>query len=574
MLNSPASLPRRHRSHFRSRFLWCAIGITAALALAACDKPNKTVTATDRTLVLARSSEPEWLNPIAGHQHPDADLALFRGLFRQVEGSRLVPDMAQDYAVSPDGLTYTVKLRPGIRWHDGVDFSAQDVKFTIDTILAPANHSGLRAQLTDIAQVEVLDPLTVKIVLSKPLSSLPAKLQVGIVPKHVLEGKDFNSDRFSQEAPIGTGPFKFESRRRNEYLVYVANPDFYLGAPKVDRLIYKIIPDSNVRLIQLVKGEIDVAGLNPKEVSSLKGSDIEIKVLDSADARVMMFNFKYVPFQDVRVRRAIQYATDRQALVDGALLGYGVPAYAPLQMLPESALDLPKHDNDLERAKALLAEAGWKPGSDGIAMKDGQALSFELVVPTNDPTRLDLAQMLSAQLRRAGIDARVVVKDWSAFKIQDATALILGGGAPDDADDNVYRFFSSKLGAEGTNYNAYSNPKVDVLLDAARNELDADKRKRLYQDLQRELVNDPPYNQLVYLKHIYGVRKGWNGFRPRLVGHGTTPLWNIEEWARAGATGAPRSLATKAAGKNAGNGNGNGAGEHAHDDGAAGHDHK
>lgn len=538
-----------------------ALTLAASLALTACEKAPKSVLATDRTLVLARASEPEWLNPIAGHQHPDADLALFRGLFRLAEGGQLVPDLARDWSVSTDGLTYTIHLRPGVRWHDGAKFTAEDVKFTIDTILAPASHSGLRAQLADIAGVEVVDELTARITLAKPLSSLPAKLQVGIVPKHVLQGKDFNTDRFSQDAPVGTGPFKFESRRRGEYLIYGANADFYAGAPRVDRLIYKIIPDSNVRLIQLVKGEIDVARLNPKEVSGLKNAAVDIKVLDSADARVMMFNFRYAPFRDLRVRRAIQYATDRQALVDGALLGYGTAAYAPLQMLPDAAVDLPRHDNDIDKARALLREAGWTPGDGGIVVKDGQPLSFELVAPTNDATRQDLAVMLSAQLRRVGIDARVVIKDWKAFKIQDATALILGGGAADDPDNNLYRYFSSKLGAEGTNYNGYSNPKVDALLDAARNELDADKRKRLYQQLQRELVEDPPYNYLVYLKHIYGVRKGWTGFRPRLAGHGTTPLWNIEEWARVGATGAPRSLASTSAGQKAG--------EHMHEDGAA-----
>ena len=523
--------------HLR-KFAFIATALTT-VALFGCDDSTKTITTSNKTLVLARTSEPEWLNPIAGHQHPDADLALFRGLFRVVESGTLQPDMATDWSTSPDGLVYTFNLRPNVRWHDGAKFTAEDVKFTLDTILDPAHHSGLRAQLGDIARVEVLDELKVRITLKKPLSSLPYKLQVGIVPKHILSGKDLNTDSFSQESPIGTGPFKFESRRRGEYLVYTANKDFYLGLPKIDRLIYKIIPDSNVRLIQLLKGEIDVAGLNPKEVSGLSANpDVAIKVLDSADARVMMFNFKYAPFRDVLVRRAIQYATDRQALVEGALLGYGVPAYGPLQMLPESASELPRYDNDLEKSKTLLREAGWLPGEDGVMAKGGQRLSFELVAPANDATRQDLAVMLSGQLRKAGIDARVAIKDWKAFRIEDATALILGGGVADDPDSNVYSYFSSKLGDEGTNFNGYRNERVDALMDAARNELNPDKRVGLYRELQQTLIEDPPYNYLVYLKHIYGVRKDWSGFKPRLAGHDTTPLWNIEEWSRAGTAGA------------------------------------
>ena len=472
--------------------------------------------------------------------------------------------MATTWSTSPDGLIYTIGLRPDVRWHDGKKFTVDDVKFTLDTILDPAHHSGLRAQLGDISRVEVVDDLTVRITLKRPLSSLPFKLQVGIVPKHILQGKVLNTDPFSQDSPIGTGPFKFESRRRGEYLVYTANKDFYLGPPKIDRLIYKIIPDSNVRLLQLLKGEIDVAGLNPKEVSGLsKNPDVAVKVLDSADMRVMMFNFKYAPFRDLRVRRAIQYATDRKALVEGALLGYGVPAYGPLQMLPESAADLPRYDNDVEKAKTLLREAGWLPGADGIVSKAGERLSFELISPMNDPTRQDLAVMLSAQLRRAGIDARLVVKDWKAFRIEDATALILGGGVAEDPDSNVYRYFSSKLGDEGTNFNGYRNDRVDVLMDAARNELNLDKRVALYRDIQQTLIEDPPYNYLVYLKHIYGVRKDWSGFKPRLAGHDSTPLWNIEEWSRAGGDGVRRISVDKPSAK----------GDHGHQDGQA-HDRK
>ena len=508
----------------------------AVMMLTGCADSSRQDTAELSTLVLARTSEPEWLNPVAGHQHPDADVALFRGLFRLVEDNRLVPDMARDWSVSEDGLVYTIHLRPDVRWHDGAPFTAQDVRFTIETILDPRNHSGLRPQLKEIDRVEVVDDLTVRIVLSTPLSSLPIKLKVGIVPRHALEGKDFNTDPFSHEAPIGTGPFRFVSRKRGEYFLYEANPDYYGGRPKVDRLIYKFLPDPNVRLIQLIKGEIDVTRLNPKDVAAVRNNpDIEVRVLDSADFRVMMFNMNFPLFQDVRVRRAIQYATDRQALVDGALLGYGVPAYGPLQMMELSSPDLPVFDDDLQAAEALLHEAGWRPGADGVLVKDGERFSFPLVAAANDAVRQDLATLLAAQLRRVGIEVRVQVKDWKAFTINEEPAVIIGGGYADDADGNLYRYFSSRVGSEGTNFANYRNERVDQLLEDARNALDPQERECIYRALQHELVMDPPFNFLVYQQHIYGVRKEWSGFKPRLVGHGTTPLWNVEEWTRAGA---------------------------------------
>jgi peptide/nickel transport system substrate-binding protein len=509
--------------------------VLVGAGLAGCGQDGNRNAGEISTLVFARPSEPEWLNPVAGHQHPDSDVALFRGLFRLDERNELVPDMATGWSVSDDGLVYTISLRPDVRWHDGVRFTAQDVKFTIETILDPRSHSGLRPQLKEIERVEVVDDLTVRIVLSTPLSSLPIKLKVGMIPRHVLEGKDFNTDPFNHDSPIGTGPFKMGTRKRGEYFLFHANPDYYGDGPRVDRLIYKFLPDPNVRLIQLIKGEVDVTRLNPKDVGAVRDNpDIEVRVLDSADFRVMMFNSKFPLFQDVRVRRAIQYATDRQALVDGVLLGYGIPGYAPLQMLALSDPDIPVFDNDAEAATALLREAGWTPGADGILVKDGVRLSFPLIASANDPVRQDLATMLAAQLRRVGIEVQVQVKDWKAFTINEEAAVIIGGGYADDADGNLYRYFSSRVGREGTNFSNYHNERVDQLLEDARNELDPARRTQIYRELQRELVMDPPFNFLVYQQHIYGVRKELSGFRSRLVGHGTSPLWNVEEWVRDG----------------------------------------
>lgn len=255
-----------------------------------------------------------------------------------------------------------------------------------------------------------------------------------------------------------------------------------------------------------------------------------MEVVETADYRVMMFNFRYPLFQDVRVRQAIQYATDRKALVDGALVGYGSPAYGPLQFNWVSSPAMPRHDNDLKRAEALLVEVGWRRGKDGILEKNGQRFSFPLTVPANDPIRTDLAILLASQLKRVGIEAIVEVKDWSVIKIPQMQALILGGGFPDEPDEDLYNFFVSTRDNTGSNYSGYNNPRVDALLAQGRAALDPQARKLIYQEVQKQLVLDPPYNYLVYLKHIYGVRKGVSGFTHRVFGHGTSPLWNIEEW--------------------------------------------
>ncbi|WP_319381533.1 ABC transporter substrate-binding protein [Thiomicrorhabdus sp.] len=484
------------------------------------------------TLVVVRSSEPEWLNPVAGHQHADSDMAMFRGLFKLNAKNELVADMAQSYQVSDDGKTYVIKLRSGIKWHDGTPFTAKDVKFTIDEILDDHNHSGLRKEVQDIAGVSVVDPLTVKISLLQPLTPLPGRLKIGLIPEHVLSGKDFNTDHFNFDHPVGTGPYKFQSRKPGEYLELRANDEFYGHPPAIERIIYKFIPDPNVRLLQLKKGEVDVASLTPKQVAAVRKSDpFHLKVTDSADYRVMMFNMRDPLFFDQRVRQAIQFATDRKALVKGALMGYGYPAYGPLQFNRVSLPDerIPKHDNDLKRAEELLVDAGWHREK-GFMFKDGQKLSFVLTVPSSDPVRVDLATLLAEQLARAGIEVRVDVKDWAVISIPQTQALILGGGLPGDPDNDLYRFFSSSLLNEGSNYSGYSNPRVDRLLEAGRHTIDESKRIEIYQALQTELIENPPYNYLVYLKHIYGVRNGVEGFQERIFGHGTSPLWNVEDW--------------------------------------------
>lgn len=526
-----------------SRLRTFGLSALILVAVMACDQsPTQQSSAAEAfaekdTLIVARASEPEWLNPVAGHQHADSDRSMFRGLFKLDIENRLVTDMAESWSVSDDGKVYIIKLRDGIKWHDGVAFTAEDVKFTIESIQNPKNHSGLRKEVEEISSVEVIDPLTVQINLSQPLAPLPGRLKIGMIPKHALEGRDFNTDPFNFDRPVGTGPYKFKSRKPGEYLELVANPDYYDGAPAFERVIYKFLPDPNVRLVQLKKGDIDVAALTPKQVAAVKEDDpFRIETTPSADYRVMMFNHRDPLFKDVRVRQAIQFATDRGALVKGALLGYGNAAYGPLQFNRMSAVEaeLLKHDNNFERAEQLLNEAGWQRGKDSMMYKDGNKFSFVLTAAVSDPVRVDLATLLATQLKRVGIEARVNIKDWAVITISKTQSLILGGGLPGDPDDDLYRFFSSHMLDAGSNYSGYSNPRVDDLLAKGRRALHEQQRMQIYQQLQRELTENPAYNYLVYLEHIYGVRKGVEGFQKKIFGHGTSPLWNIEKWRLAG----------------------------------------
>ncbi|AZV57217.1 ABC transporter substrate-binding protein [Clostridium sp. AWRP] len=490
---------------------------------------KKASTNNGKTLVYGAEFEDEKLNPILTEGYTNQQI--FTGLMKFDENNVPKPEIAESYTISNDKLTYDFKLKKGIKFHDKTEVKAEDVVFTLKSILNEKVNSELKPEYKEIKDVQAVNDYEVKVILKKPFPPLLDKLTVGIVPKHCFGGQDINTAKFNQN-PIGAGPFKFVKWEKGSNITLVKFKDYYGKTGNIDKLVVKFIPDYNVRAIQLQTGEIDVAYLEPSQVSKVeKLNNVKVYKVDTADYRCMMYNMKKDIWKDVNVRQAFNYALDRKGMVNGILLGYGSEAYSPLQINKFNNPNVEKYSYNLNKANSLLESAGWKRGNDGVRVKGGKKLAFTLTAPKTDEVRVKMAEYLAEQFRKIGAEVKVEALDWNAIKIAECDAFVLGWGSPFDADDHTFKLFHSSEVNGGDNYGSYSNPKVDEALEKARTTSDENERKKCYAEFQEELAKDPPYNFGVYLKALFGVNKRVSGIREKVLGHhGAGFLWNVEQW--------------------------------------------
>ena len=318
------------------------------------------------------------------------NLLLFSGLTARDGENKIIPGLAEKWEYDRDSLTYTFTLRKGVKWHDGEPFTAADVKFTLEAILAPENLSEIASNYEDIAAIETPDDHTVRITLSSPNAAMLDYLAIGILPKHLLEGRDLVTDPFNQ-APVGTGPYKLVAWDAGQSIVLERNPDYYAGTPKIGRIIFKIVPDEKARAMQLRSGELDLAQVSPQDARSFGDAEgFTVYDMKTSDYRGVLYNFNHPLFAKYReLPNALSYAVDRQAIVDSVLLGKGRPAYSPLQSGPYNNPAVEKFQYDPVKTRAMLEAAGWRQGSDGVYQKDGDRLAFTIHCPEGDPVRVD-----------------------------------------------------------------------------------------------------------------------------------------------------------------------------------------
>ncbi|NYF23225.1 ABC transporter substrate-binding protein [Sporosarcina sp. JAI121] len=486
----------------------------------------------ENRLVYASEAEFEGLNPLL--EETNLDALLFRGLMRFNEKNEPVTDIADSYSLSDDKLTYSFKLKEDITFHDGEPLTADDVIFTIESILDDNNASFLKSDFTEIDSVTKITDYEFELKLKHPFTPMLDKLTVPILPKHAFDGVDMRTAEFNSH-PIGAGPYMFDKWSRGNSLTLKAYNDFHGTKPSIEKVIFKFIPDSNVRALQLKSGEVDIALLDPVQVEELeKEKNIKIYDIESADYRGILFNMKKDLWKDVNVRRAFSYATDRAQIVKGILKGYGTEAYSPLQKHAFNNENVEKYAYDIEKAQALLDDAGWKKGQDGYRYKNDEKLAFTITAPVSDTVRVNMANYVAEGFKKIGADVKVDALDWSAITIEDTEAFMVGWGSPYDADHHTHILFhtdQSSLTSSGYNFGSYSNIKVDELLEKGRLATDPEERKAIYMEFQEELAKDPAFDFIAYENAVYGITKNVSGVKERILGHhGSGFLWNVEEW--------------------------------------------
>lgn len=441
---------------------------------------------------------------------------VFDGLVELDPQLRVRPALAESWTqTSP--TVWVFKLRKNVRFHDGSPLTAGDVVFTYTTILDPALRAPLRGLYTPITRVEAVDNETVRFTLSAPYAPLLKYADMGILPRAAVEraGAEFASK------PVGTGPFKFASWQRNSRITLEANAEYWKGRPKLAQVIFNVIPDNTTRAAALESGDVDLihSPLSPQDVARLRNAS-RVRVVEMTGLGLTYLNMNTADpvIRDVRIRRAIAHLIPQQTIVRQIYREMDKPATSVL--LPAwggvYTAEITQPGHDIARAKALLAEAGWTDSNrDGVLDKGGQRLAITLRTHSEDPNRIQIAELLLSIMRSSGIDARIEITEFpglvQALLGGTYQVALLGWLGLVDPDRGMYNQFHSK-GSQ--NWEKYSNPRVDALLDEGRQKADPNERARIYREVARIVAADVPYFVLTYQGYIVGINRRVEGFTP------------------------------------------------------------
>ena len=461
---------------------------------------------------------------------------IFNGLIKYDKDLNIVGDLAESWEISKDGLVITFHLRKGVRWHDGRPFTAEDVLYTYQVTVDPKTPTAYAGDFLKVKKAEVLDAHTFRATYDKPFAPALMSWSVGILPKHLLAGKEITTSTLGRN-PIGTGPYKFKEWVTGQKIVLVSNPDYFEGRPYIDGYVMRIIPDTATMFLELRANGIDRMGLTPLQYTRQTENNLFKKNYNkfrylSFAYTYLGYNLKNPLFADKRVRQAIAHAVNREEIIDGVLLGLGKPATGPYK--PGTWAYNPnvrQYPYDPKKAKALLAEAGWKDDNgDGIIEKDGRPFEFEILTNQGNEVRAKCAEIIQRRLAEVGIRAKIRVVEWAAFvndfiNKRKFDATILGWTIPMEPD--LYDVWhSSKTGPQELNFISYRNEEVDALIVKARETFDQVVRKRCYDRIQEILAEEQPY-LFLYVPDALPI------IHARIRGVETAPLgigWNFIKW--------------------------------------------
>jgi len=432
------------------------------------------------------------------------------------------PRLAQRWEFSADKRTITFYLRPGVRWHDGSPFTADDVVFTFAKILDPTSKTmAVRSYLEPIETYEKVDDLTVRFQLRRPYwYAFNAIAEIFIYPKHIYEKGDFNTHP-ANRAPIGAGRYKFDRWLTGDVIVLKRNPSYFGMPALLDEVIFKYAPDPTVRTQMLRRGDVDVIEkLTPEEWHTLTSDPT---VADSfwrlrhvpSSLQWLGWNQERPMFADKRVRRALTMLIDREDIIANLRLGLDAPAAAWFYPgTPELDPALKPLPYDPAAALALLDEVGWQDSNgDGVRDKDGESFRFTFLYPAGPPFYEQLASLLTADLKKAGISMETARVEWAVYterlrKHEFDACSLLWELAPKNDPTQVWH--SNEVNG-GSNFVSFRVPEADRELEAARTAFDDRDRLGHYRRFNEILVDEQPYTMLFYRYNLSLVRRSFGG---------------------------------------------------------------
>ncbi|MCO5177293.1 MAG: ABC transporter substrate-binding protein [Thermomicrobiales bacterium] len=505
---------------------------------------------TGGTLIQADSLDIRTLNPILQNDVPSGNvISLILESMIETNPDSLEPtgNLAVSWEVNEDASEWTFYLRDGVTWHDGEPFTGQDVKMTYDLFMNPDSGSNQTSTLTSkIDTVELIDDFTVHFKLKLPVVDFPIDSgSFRILANHVwgdIEPSQVQQDPGSTgndpSRVVGTGPFKFKEWITSDHVTLERNDDYWDGAPALDEFIYKIVPDTASAIQQLKTGEVDVyVGVEGSQVADFENTDVNIEVYPQLSFTFYGTNMDEsitTKFVDAKVRQALMYALDRQAIVDNIYFGYGEVAIGTLPTAswaanPEGIEPDLRYDYDPDKANALLDEAGWMAGSDGVREKDGQRMSFDMYGISGNNIAVQSLQAMQEYWKAVGVEMtpqpepfqQLVSRITETFDFE----IFLVGFSWDATPDQSAMWACDSYKA-GFNMVKYCNPEVDDLLKQAAAEPDKQKRIELYTEFQNKLLVDIPMGVTVFSQGITGVNKRVHNFFPSQQ----NTRFNAETW--------------------------------------------
>jgi peptide/nickel transport system substrate-binding protein len=470
------------------------------------------------------------LVPILASDSASADICavVFNGLVKYDKDINLAPDLAQSWEIKEDGLVIIFHLKKNVLWHDGHPFSSRDVEFTYKKLIDPNVKTPYSGDFERIQSLEVLDDYTIKVTYKEPFAPGLSSWGMPIIPKHLLEKENLNNTKFSR-SPIGTGPYKFKSWKTQEKIELVSNHNYFEKRPYIDRYIYRIIPDESTIFLELQTQGLDSAGLSPLQF--IRQTDSEFFKKYYRKFRLHSFGYTYLgynlndpKFKDKRVRQALNYAVDKQEIIDMVLLGLGKVATGPF--MPDSWAynkEVVPLDFNPQKAGELLREAGWQDSNhDGWIEKRGENFEFTILVNQGNEERLKVAQIIQKRLKDIGIKVKIKVLEWSVFLTEfidkkNFEAVLLGWSLGRDPD-NYDIWHSSKTKEGEFNFIGYKNEEVDRLLVEARRIFDQEKRRAYYYRIHSIIYDEQPY-MFLYIADILSIlHSRFQGVKPAPIG--------------------------------------------------------
>jgi peptide/nickel transport system substrate-binding protein len=462
-----------------------------------------------RELIYGAGLTPRGFNPLLdAHEWNEVSSVVYSRLFRPDHAGKIVGDLVESYEVSPDGLTWTLKLRQNAQWHDGKPFTSDDVLFTWETLFDANTASSLDLNQPMVRSFEAQGTHGFVFHLKYADAGFLAPLtEIAILPAHRLRGKDVSMIPH----PVGTGPYKLVRRAGRDY-VFEAHAAYPFGAPAIPRLTLRVIPNDDARAEAVAKGEVHLAQVKAQHVEKLRAtSGVRVYRMKTGAWRAMPLNLRRPALKDARVRRAIDLAIDREKIVAAALPGAGQPAYGPIP--PASwafAAEMNARRYGPAAAARLLDQAGWAKNKDGRRERDGVPLALDIIVWKDELFRRSAAEMVRDQLGTLGVTVNLHLVDNVEYNrlagaMGDKYDTFIGGwGGLLDPGDNLAKKYRT---GGSQNYGGYSNPEVDRLLDRVR-ALGPEQRgaaRDIYKKIVALVTTDAVFLPVAYPEYVFAA---------------------------------------------------------------------